>query len=581
MSREERKTAQIWASIEKMQKKESTSITMDGNSHGGSALSIVAPSSSPNSSSSDVGAVGVSSEGPSRKKSKKSKKKVREDKDCDNLSSNSISSSDASKVLIMHKSDSQAWRRGPFVPPKKKWVSRWEYNHPPRTNTVVAANIPAIGSSEANNVHHHHEIIISPKDERTTKEKLLLTQPHMQPSIENNNDADDARHENSRDRMDEDDSSHRRLNPVKDNDDAGTEKNNTSLRPSPSYAEKSAPTNENNPSTEEQEHTPTAASIIRQHDVESTSEEHLPALEKDETVVEEEEEEGEEKKVVVAGAAKVIAGHTATVASPRKETKKDLMLISSTAQDEVEVTEKNDANVHHWSMDENVVTRSPRSSSSAYPPIQQRNDRESQDKDGQLNANQTSTRSNDNHNHNNNKNEIMERTCQEDHENGGEVLKTLVEEERRASRSPTTTTNTNNNALPEKIQMNIMGSRRKRKSLWDVGDPRKKHVMKMDTISPATEEDDTRYENPTPRNTQLNVHAGGGGRFYATNHGPNNHSHSSSIHSSSSSHHHPHSQLLPARSRYGPNSNSNSNSLSVPPRGRSWNNSHSSSHYNR
>ncbi|OQS05618.1 hypothetical protein THRCLA_20568 [Thraustotheca clavata] len=83
MSREERKTAQIWASIEKMQRKEED-----------------------NQGSSDA------SGSDRQSKRKRIKKKSKRD----------------DEALTMHKSDCQSWRS--FVPPKKKWVSMWEHNHP-------------------------------------------------------------------------------------------------------------------------------------------------------------------------------------------------------------------------------------------------------------------------------------------------------------------------------------------------------------------------------------------------------------------------------------------------------------------
>ncbi|KDO25527.1 hypothetical protein SPRG_20648 [Saprolegnia parasitica CBS 223.65] len=96
MSREERKTAQIWASIEKMQKKEEDSMNHSDNS------------------SSDRQA-----------KRKKGRKK---DRKRDSL--------DDDAALTMHKSDCQSWRTNPFVPPTKKWRSRWEHNHPRPTPTI-------------------------------------------------------------------------------------------------------------------------------------------------------------------------------------------------------------------------------------------------------------------------------------------------------------------------------------------------------------------------------------------------------------------------------------------------------------
>ncbi|OQR86658.1 hypothetical protein ACHHYP_10312 [Achlya hypogyna] len=93
MSREERKTAQIWASIEKMQKKEEE-----------------------NNASSDNSSSAADSRSSKRKKTKK------KDRKRDSL--------DDDATLTMHKSDCQSWRSGPFVPPKKKWCSRWAHNHP-------------------------------------------------------------------------------------------------------------------------------------------------------------------------------------------------------------------------------------------------------------------------------------------------------------------------------------------------------------------------------------------------------------------------------------------------------------------
>ncbi|EQC40277.1 hypothetical protein SDRG_02181 [Saprolegnia diclina VS20] len=98
MSREERKTAQIWASIEKMQKKEEDNMNHSDNS------------------SSDRQA-----------KRKKGRKKDRKRDSLDD---------DASTALTMHKSDCQSWRTNPFVPPTKKWRSRWEHNHPRPSPTI-------------------------------------------------------------------------------------------------------------------------------------------------------------------------------------------------------------------------------------------------------------------------------------------------------------------------------------------------------------------------------------------------------------------------------------------------------------
>ncbi|CAK4648192.1 hypothetical protein LEN26_004301 [Aphanomyces euteiches] len=93
MSREARKTAQIWASIEKMQKKEEESNLSD------------------NSSDKAV-----------KRKKKKLKKMDGEDDD--------------DGELTMHKSSEFK----AFVPPRKKWVSRWENNHP--KVDVLAQQVP-------------------------------------------------------------------------------------------------------------------------------------------------------------------------------------------------------------------------------------------------------------------------------------------------------------------------------------------------------------------------------------------------------------------------------------------------------
>ncbi|KAG9398435.1 hypothetical protein AC1031_014620 [Aphanomyces cochlioides] len=93
MSREARKTAQIWASIEKMQRKEEESNLSD------------------NSSDKAV-----------KRKKKKLKKMDGEDDD--------------DGELTMHKSSEFM----AFVPPRKKWVSRWENNHP--KVDVLAQQVP-------------------------------------------------------------------------------------------------------------------------------------------------------------------------------------------------------------------------------------------------------------------------------------------------------------------------------------------------------------------------------------------------------------------------------------------------------
>ncbi|ETV65345.1 hypothetical protein H257_17883 [Aphanomyces astaci] len=112
MSREARKTAQIWASIEKMQKKEDELSLSDNSSD--KTLKQQRKKKKHKQSPSDDD---TPSTGPG---------KVAATNEPTSLGNNE--STYHTSMLTLHKS-SEFMRSSPFVPPRKKWVSRWETHH--------------------------------------------------------------------------------------------------------------------------------------------------------------------------------------------------------------------------------------------------------------------------------------------------------------------------------------------------------------------------------------------------------------------------------------------------------------------
>ncbi|ETV92286.1 hypothetical protein H310_13347 [Aphanomyces invadans] len=152
MSREARKTAQIWASIEKMQKKEDELSLSDN-----------------------------SSDKTQKQQRKKKKHKRSPSDDDDNALTGPVPTGacDAgnqddtchtqTKSLALHKS-SDFIRSSPFVPPRKKWVNQWTTHLGPKVRNqdeeVCSSKpdiVPSVSTASSSSHHHTSGVPTSPR----------------------------------------------------------------------------------------------------------------------------------------------------------------------------------------------------------------------------------------------------------------------------------------------------------------------------------------------------------------------------------------------------------------------------------